>query len=666
MCIYSTKNGEFMSEISARIIELREKIEYYSKRYYDDDAPVIEDSDYDALFAELKRLEEDNPEYYDPTSPTNRVGGKASEKFEKVTHDVAMGSLTDVFSPDELRDFVNRTAGNGDYTVECKIDGLSVSLVYENGIFTIGSTRGDGLVGENITANLRTIRDIPLKIDYDGHLEVRGEVYMPRSVFASLNEKREENGETPFANPRNAAAGSLRQLDPKVTAERRLSIFAFNIQKCDRIFATHKESLDFLSSLGFPVVPYLVLANDFDGIWAAVEELGNIRSSFAFDTDGAVVKINNISKRIALGQTASTPKWATAYKYPPERAFTTLRSITVQVGRTGVLTPNAAFDPVRLAGTSVSKATLHNIDYIRERDIRIGDTIAVQKAGDIIPEVVLVDITKRPAGAEEYKMPDICPSCGEKVYRVDGEVAYRCTNSSCPAQLSRNIIHFASRDAMDIEGMGPAVVELLISNGLIKTVADIFKLQPDDLVELDRMGKKSADNLVAAIEKSKSRGFARLLYSFGIRQIGAKAAASIAQHFTTMEALFDASVEDLTSVDDIGLISAENVVDFFSHPSTRELFESLRESGVIFEDKTEKLGNKFEGMTFVLTGTLPTMSRNEAEALIVSHGGKCSSSVSKKTRYVVAGAEAGSKLTKAEALGVEIIDEETLLKLIEQ
>lgn len=652
-------------EAAERIKELREKLNYYANKYYNEDAPVIEDSEYDALFRELKELEAGNPELDAPDSPTHRVGGRAGERFEKVTHEVPMGSLTDVFSFDELRDFMERTAGMGDYTVECKIDGLSVSLVYDGGLLTLGSTRGDGITGENITANLRTIRDIPLKIDYEGHLEVRGEVYMPRRVFARLNEKREEEGGAPFANPRNAAAGSLRQLDPKITASRGLSVFIFNIQACGRSFETHKESIDFIAGLGFPAIPYIKPVNSFDQARACVEEIGENRVSLAYDIDGAVIKLNSLARRVELGTTANTPKWAVAYKYPPERAYTTLNSITVAVGRTGVLTPNASFDPVRLAGTTVSRATLHNLDYIRERDIRVGDTVAVQKAGDIIPEITGVDLGRRREDSVEYVMPGLCPSCGEPVYREEGEAAYRCTNASCPAQLSRNIIHFASRDAMDIDGLGPAAVDALIAAGLIHGAADLYSLKAEQIAPLERMGDKSAANLASAIEESKTRGLARLLYAFGIRQIGEKAARALAHSFGAIDRFFGATVEELTAVDDIGEISAENVVNFFAHPQTRATVEAMRAAGVLMnEETTERLDDRFAGLTFVLTGTLPTLTRAEAEALIEKYGGKASSSVSKKTSYVLAGAEAGSKLSHAEALGVAVIDEEQFRALL--
>lgn len=652
-----------------RIDELRELLAHHSYLYYVEDAPQISDYEYDKLFYELVALEEKYPEFDSPTSPTKRVGGKALDKFEKVTHAVRMGSLSDVFSYDEVRDFVAKTnekLGKATvFSVEPKIDGLSVSLVYENGRFSLGSTRGDGTVGENVSENLKTVRTIPMKTkDALPHLEVRGEVYMPREAFAALNEKREAEGEQLFANPRNAAAGSLRQLDSKVTASRRLDIFVFNVQAAEGIeFSSHIESLEYLKSQGFHIIDGIRRASSAEEIISAIEEIGAARDNLPYDIDGVVIKADSLAERRILGENISTPKWAIAYKFPPEQKQTKLTDIIIQVGRTGVLTPNARLEPVRLAGTVVSRATLHNIDFIRERDIRIGDTVTLQKAGDIIPEIICVDKSKRNGSEVPYEMPTLCPSCGEPVIR-DDEAATRCTNASCPAQLERHITHFASRDAMNIDGMGPAVVRLLIASGLIHDVADIYSLSAGEIEGLDRMGKKSAENLIAAIERSKSAGLDKLIYALGIRQVGEKAAKSLAEAFPDIELLFSASEEQISAIYDFGDISAHYIVNFFAHPQTRVLVDELKSRGVKTTYEVQKRGNIFEGMTFVLTGTLPTMKRDEASRLIEENGGKVSSSVSAKTSMVLAGEDAGSKLTKAQSLGVRIISEEELLAML--
>lgn len=652
-----------------RIDELRELLAHHSFLYYVEDAPQISDYEYDKLFYELVALEEKYPEFDSPTSPTKRVGGKALDKFEKVTHAVRMGSLSDVFSYDEVRDFVAKTnekLGKATvFSVEPKIDGLSVSLVYENGEFSLGSTRGDGTVGENVSENLKTVRTIPMKTkDALPHLEVRGEVYMPREAFAALNEKREAEGEQLFANPRNAAAGSLRQLDSKVTASRRLDIFVFNVQAAEGIeFSSHIESLEYLKSQGFHIIDGIRRASSAGEIISAIEEIGAARDNLPYDIDGVVIKADSLAERRILGENISTPKWAIAYKFPPEQKQTKLTDIIIQVGRTGVLTPNARLEPVRLAGTVVSRATLHNIDFIRERDIRIGDTVTLQKAGDIIPEIICVDKSKRNGSEIPYEMPTLCPSCGEPVIR-DDEAATRCTNASCPAQLERHITHFASRDAMNIDGMGPAVVRLLIASGLIHDVADIYSLSAGEIEGLDRMGKKSAENLIAAIERSKSAGLDKLIYALGIRQVGEKAAKSLAEAFPDIELLFSASEEQISAIYDFGDISAHYIVNFFAHPQTRVLVDELKSRGVKTTYEVQKRGNIFEGMTFVLTGTLPTMKRDEASRLIEENGGKVSSSVSAKTSMVLAGEDAGSKLTKAQSLGVRIISEEELLAML--
>lgn len=652
-----------------RIDELRELLAHHSFLYYVEDAPQISDYEYDKLFYELVALEEKYPEFDSPTSPTKRVGGKALDKFEKVTHAVKMGSLADVFSYDEVRDFVAKTnekLGKATvFSVEPKIDGLSVSLVYENGRFSLGSTRGDGTVGENVSENLKTVRTIPMKTkDALPHLEVRGEVYMPREAFAALNEKREAEGEQLFANPRNAAAGSLRQLDSKVTASRRLDIFVFNVQAAEGIeFSSHIESLEYLKSQGFHIIDGIRRASSAGEIISAIEEIGAARDNLPYDIDGVVIKADSLAERKLLGENISTPKWAIAYKFPPEQKQTKLTDIIIQVGRTGVLTPNARLEPVRLAGTVVSRATLHNIDFIRERDIRIGDTVTLQKAGDIIPEIICVDKSKRNGSEVPYEMPTHCPSCGEPVIR-DDEAATRCTNASCPDQLERHITHFASRDAMNIDGMGPAVVRLLIASGLIHNVADIYSLSAGEIEGLDRMGKKSAENLIAAIERSKSAGLDKLIYALGIRQVGEKAARSLAEAFPDIELLFSASEEQISAIYDFGDISAHYIVNFFAHPQTRVLVDELKSRGVKTTYEVQKRGNIFEGMTFVLTGTLPTMKRDEASRLIEENGGKVSSSVSAKTSMVLAGEDAGSKLTKAQSLGVRIISEEELLAML--
>ena len=662
-------------EIKNRISYLRKEIEYNSRLYYENDSPVISDYEYDMLFRELTELEEKNPEFLTPDSPTHRVGGKALDKFEKFTHNVRMGSLTDVFSFEELNSFldgVEEALGySPEYSVEPKIDGLSVSLTYRDGMFVSGATRGDGLVGEDVTENLRTIKSIPLKLrEPIPYLCVRGEVYMPRNVFAQINEKRAENSEPLFANPRNAAAGSLRQLDSKICAERKLDVFIFNVQEGSlyldgREANTHQEGLDRLNELGFTTVSERVVAKGYDNIKLHIEKLGEFRSNSAYDMDGAVIKLNNLDERIIIGEGTSTPKWAVAYKYPPEEKETKLLSIDIQVGRTGVLTPIANLSPVRLAGTTVSRATLHNDRFIQERDILIGDTVVVRKAGEIIPEIVR-SVPKARVGIEKkFAMPSLCPSCGHPVIRDEAGdgVAMRCPSSTCPAQLSRSITHFASKGAMDIEGLGPQVVELLLNNGKISGIADLYSLRENDISNLERMGEKSAKNLINSIEASKHRGLEKLLYALGVRQVGEVAAEEIARKMRSVENLFSATYEDFVAIADVGDITAKELLGFFSEESTKNLISKLKELGVDTNAKSEERSDKLEGLTFVLTGTLPTMTRDEAAAIIKKMGGKVSSSVSKKTSYVVAGEEAGSKLTKAKDLGVSVIDEEALLNM---
>lgn len=666
-----------INEISERVDYLRKTLEYNSRLYYEKDAPEISDYEYDALFRELIELEQKHPELDSPASPTKRVGGKALDKFEKFTHSVKMGSLTDVFSEEELADFIDKTnkilGADTEYSVEPKIDGLSVSLIYENGVFVRGATRGDGIVGEDVTENLRTVRSIPLTLKEKlPYLNVRGEVYMPRRVFDELNAEREELGIQLFANPRNAAAGSLRQLDPKIAASRRLEIFVFNLQdgslyEDGRACVTHTESLDRLDELGFTTLPRRKKLVGTEAITERIRELGEARPELEFDMDGAVVKVNNLSDRITIGEGTATPKWAVAYKYPPEEKITTIESISIQVGRTGVLTPIANLTPVRLAGSTVSRATLHNGNFIKEKDIRVGDKVIVRKAGEIIPEIVESIKSERAGDAPEFEMPTLCPSCHHPVSKDtagDG-TAVRCTYLGCPAQNSRSITHFASKGAMNIDGLGPQVVELLLANEKIKDIADLYSLTVEDIEPLERMGKKSAENLISAIEKSKSAGLERLLYALGIRQIGEVAAEEIAAKMQTLDNVIAASFEDFASMSDIGDITASAIVEFFADERVLSLCERLREAGVSFNAVKEKKSNIFEGLTFVLTGTLPTLTRDEASALIKERGGKVSGSVSKKTSYVLAGEEAGSKLTKAKELGITVIDEESFFKMID-
>ena len=663
-----------MNELENKIKKLRERLLYHAKRYYVDDDPEISDYEYDRMYAELKSLEEEHPEFFDPASPTQRVGGAALDKFEKVIHTVQMNSLADVFSFEELEEFLDRVSETIDaplYSVEPKIDGLSVSLRYENGVFVQGATRGTGLEGEDVTQNIRTIFSVPLTLPEPLSLTVRGEVYMPRRVFERLNLAREKAGQSLFANPRNAAAGSLRQLDPKIAAERALDLFIFNFQEGvlypdGHAPVSHTETLDRLSALGFPVLEHRTAVSSADDVIAHIRHLGDVRDSLAYDIDGVVIKLDKLDDRKRMGEGTSTPKWAVAYKFPPEQKPTKLEDITVAVGRTGVLTPTAVLTPVRLAGTTVSRATLHNLEFIRERDIRIGDIVTVQKAGDIIPEVVKSHPELRSGDLIEFSMPEYCPSCGEPVYYdQDAGAATRCTNSKCPAQLSRGIEHFASKDAMNIDGLGPQIVEALLKNELISDAADLYALRVEELAELDRMGEKSATNLVDAINRSRAAGLERLIYALGIRNVGEVAAAALAKRFGTLEACQNATVEELCQLEDFGQITAECVVNFFSHPQNVELCEKLTAAGLLTESVAGPTEDFFAGLTFVLTGTLPTMTRDEAAALIKAAGGKVSGSVSSKTSFVVAGDAAGSKLTKARALGVTVIDEETLLKMLD-
>ena len=656
-------------DVQKEIDKLRREINYHSRLYYVEDAPVISDYDFDMLMQQLKKLEAEHPELVTPDSPTQRVGGQALSKFEQVQHQVPLESLTDVFSIDELYAFGDRMDslidGPHAYTVEPKIDGLSMSLEYENGVFVRGATRGDGLIGENVTENLRTVRSLPLRIENaPARLIVRGEVYMSKAVFQELNAQREISGEALLANPRNAAAGSMRQLDPKIAASRKLDIVCFNMQySSDGGYVSHAQTLDAMKAMGFPTVPYV----RYDKIEDCVERiawLGEHRDELAYDMDGAVIKIDSLSQREALGSTAKAPRWAVAFKYPPEKKESKVLDVVVQVGRTGVLTPKVIVEPVRLAGTTVSAATLHNQDNIDRLDLRIGDTVLLQKAGEIIPEVLSVNKDKRPDWSVPFVMPDICPECGSPVVRDEDGAALRCTSPECPAQRLRNIAHFASREAMDIDGLGISVCESLINNGLVSSAADLYYLEKDKVAQLERMGDKSAANLMTAIENSKSAGLARLLCAFGIRQVGQKAAKVLAAHFTDLDSLMAAKTEELTAIPDIGGITADFITEWFSLPQSMHLIGRLRAAGVDFTSHEEKKDDRFAGQTFVLTGTLSKYTRDEASAIIESFGGKSSGSVSKKTSYVLAGENAGSKLTKAESLGIRIISEEEFEEMI--
>lgn len=656
-----------INDAAKRAEELRKTLNHHIYQYYVENTNEISDYEYDMLMRELAAIETAHPELLTADSPTHRVGGHADGQFESVVHEIRMESLQDAFSEEEIRDFdrkVKEICPDATYVVEPKIDGLSVSLEYRDGVLAIGSTRGDGDVGENITANLRTVHSIPLRLKKALPLiEVRGEVYMPRDVFASLVEKQDANGEKPFKNPRNAAAGSLRQKDPKMTAQRKLDIFCFNIQRLDGEEITgHKQSLDFIKSLGFKTVPFYTEFNNIDDVIAEIRHIGDIRDTLPFDIDGAVIKVNSFAHRVMLGSTAKFPKWAAAFKYPPEEKETILLDVEINVGRTGVLTPTGVFEPVILAGTQVSRATLHNEDFIKEKDIRIGDTCVLSKAGDIIPEVVKV--VRHAKNAEPYRIPQICPSCGSQTVREEGEAAVRCINPECPAQLVRNLIHFCSRDAMDIEGMGDALVELFAEKGIIRSTPDIYTLDKQEIASIDRLGEKSAQNLIDAAERSKQNDLYRLVYALGIRHIGQKASKLLCDKFGTMDAILSATKEDILTIDGFGEIMAESVTEFMSRTGTRDLIDRLRELGLNMESVSEIKDTRFAGMSFVLTGTLSKFKRDEASAIIESFGGKTSSSVSKKTTCVLAGEDAGSKLKKANELGIRVISEDEFEEMI--
>ena len=654
-------------EATKRAKELRDTLNYHIHKYYVENTNEITDYEYDMLMRELVAIETEYPALITPDSPTHRVGGQADGQFESVAHPVRMESLQDAFSREEILDFDRRVRAvcpDARYVVEPKIDGLSVSLEYRDGVLTVGSTRGDGDVGENVTANLRTVKSIPLRLKRElPLLEARGEVYMPREVFSDLVQKQDAAGEKPFRNPRNAAAGSLRQKDPKITAARRLDIFCFNVQRVEGLELTsHKQSLDTLRELGFRTVPFYTRVDTIEAALDEIDRIGRERDQLPFDIDGAVIKVDDFAQRQLLGSTSKVPKWAVAFKYPPEEKETVLRDIEVSVGRTGVLTPTAVFDPVLLAGTLVSRATLHNQDNIDEKGLAIGDTIRVSKAGDIIPEVLCV--TAR-GGGPVFRLPDACPSCGGKTVREDGEVALRCVNPACPAQLLRNLIHFCSRDAMDIEGLGESLIELFVEKGMLRSIPDVYRLDRAEIAAIEGLGEKSADNLMASIEASKSRGLARLLCALGIRRIGQQFAKTLAARYGSMDALMAASEAEIAAIEGFGESRAQSVRAFFDAPGTRELLADLASLGVVMTGEKTAPGGKFAGTTFVLTGTLSAFPREEAKARIEALGGKVSGSVSKKTGVVVAGENAGSKLTKAQALGIRVVSEDEFLEMLE-
>jgi len=661
-----------MEDIKKRIEELREIIEYHNHKYYVEDNPEISDYEYDMLMRELKKLEEEYPQFKSPNSPTERVGGKPLKEFQQVQHAVPMLSLQDVFSFEELKDWHNRVVsavGEVEYVVELKIDGLSVSILYENGELVRAATRGDGNIGEDVTQNVKTIKSLPLRIKDKNLLEVRGEVYMPKKEFERLNEEREILELPLFANPRNAAAGSIRQLDPKITAERKLDIFIFNIQRYSGPkIEKHKDGLEYLKELGFKVSPVRYVCKDIDEVIEKIQELGETRGDLPYDIDGVVVKVNELDKRDILGQTAKTPRWAVAYKYPAEKKKTKLKDIILQVGRTGAITPTAILEPVRIAGTTVSRATLHNEDYIREKDIKIGDTVIIQKAGEIIPEVVEVVFEERDGSEVAFEMPKNCPVCGGLAVREEGEAVLRCTNMSCPAQIKRSIVHFASRDAMNIEGLGPQVVNLLLDNNLIKDAADLYFLKEEDLVNLPRFGKKSAAKLIQAIQKSKENDLERFLFGLGIRFVGLKSAKNLTKHFKTLDNIIKAGIEDLMQVEEIGEKIARSIFEFFKEEHNLELIEKFKLAGVNMATLKEgsAVPQIFEGKTIVVTGTLEKFTRDEVESLIERLGGKVSGSVSKKTSFVLVGESPGSKLKKAQELNIKIVNEAEFLEMIKE
>lgn len=660
-----------MSDIEKRIEELTKELNYHTHKYYIEDAPEITDFEFDKMLVELERLEEKYPEFKKSNSPTARVGGKAVSSFEQVHHDVPMLSQQKAFSKEEILDFDRRVRAvvpNVSYVVEQKIDGLSVSLEYADGEFVRGSTRGDGITGEDVTENLKTIRTVPLSLkDKIPYLEVRGEVFLSRDNFQKINDIMEATGQQLFANPRNAAAGSLRQLDPKIASQRNLDIFVFNIQQIRGVdILTHTQGLEFLKEQGFKTILDKSTYDTIDKAYERIMEIGEERGKLYFDIDGAVIKINNLAARDILGDTSKFPRWSIAYKYPAEKKTTVIQDIKVQVGRTGAITPLAILDTVHIAGTNVSRATLHNLDFIREKDIRIGDTVVIQKAGDIIPAVVEVIKEKRTGHEKEFEMPQNCLECGAPIVREEGEAVYRCTGVNCPAQRFRNIIHFVSRTAMDVDGLGPSVIEQMLNRNLIETAADLYYVQAEDIEDMDKMGKKSASNFVNALEKSKSNPLYRLINAFGIRLIGEKAAKVLAAKYKTLDNLIKADRNELTALEDIGEKMADSIIRFFAQEQTKQFIKRLEDAGVNCVDNSENniVDKRFEGMTFVLTGTLANFKRSDAEKIIENYGGKTSSSVSKKTTYVLAGAEAGSKLDKAQSLGITVISEAEFEEMI--
>lgn len=659
-------------DIKTRMDELIDQINYHSNKYYNDDAPEISDYEYDNLMKELIKIEEENPQIKRADSPSSRVGGKPLDKFTQITHKIPMLSLSNAYSDKDLKDFDKRVRELADdsveYVVEFKIDGLSVGLTYKNGVFEKGATRGNGVVGEDITENLRTVKTIPLKINDTEEVVVRGEVYISKQNFEKINELQEEQGLQLFANPRNLAAGTLRQLDSKLTAKRPLDIFIFNLEYIENTnLKSHSESLEYLKNLGFKVSTDYKVCSNIEGVIEHIEYWTENRSKLPFEIDGMVIKVNDLQQREIMGYTAKSPRWAIAYKFPAEQKKTKLIDIIVEVGRTGTITPTAILEPVRLAGTTVSRATLHNEDYINEKDIKIGDTVLVQKAGDIIPQVVQVVKDDRDGNEIEFKFPDKCPVCSEPTVRLEGEAAVKCINISCPAQIRRGIIHFASRDAMNIEGLGESIVGLLLDNNIIKDIADLYYIKKEDVINLERMGEKSAENLIKAIEKSKQNELYRLINGLGIKYIGVKGAKVLAKNFDSLDAIINADAVQLTNLEEFGDIMANSVVEFFKEEKNMTVINKLKEAGVNTEsikNKDESIVNIFEGMKIVLTGTLPTLKRNDAKEMIEARGGKATSSVSKSTTFVLAGEEAGSKLTKANELGVKVIDEAKFLDIL--
>ena len=663
-----------LKQAKERIEQLRKEVEYHAKKYYDEDKPEISDFEYDMLMVELRNLEKQFPQFNSKDSLTQKVGGNVKEGFTKVTHEVPLQSLQDVFSISEVEEYIVKTnekakennIENTNYVVETKIDGLSAALEYKNGEYVRGATRGNGIVGEDVTLNLKTIKTIPVKLSENIDITVRGEVFISKKDFEIMNQEREENEEELFANARNAAAGSLRQLDSKITAKRPLDIYLFNVQKIEgKEFNSHFESLEYLDKLGFNVNPVRILCKDMKEIEQAINKIGEERKNLTFGIDGAVVKVDDLKFREILGSTAKTPRWAIAYKYPPEKKETKLKEIICQVGRTGVITPMAILEPVSLAGSKISKTTLHNEDFIKEKDLKIGDTVVIQKAGDVIPEIVEVKVNKRTGQEKEFQMPKTCPVCGAPAIREEGEAAIRCTGIECPAKLFRNLVHFVSREAMNIDGLGENIISQLLDKKLIENIADIYTLDFDSIASLKKNGKKFAENLVNSINNSKQNDLYRLITALGIRHVGSKAAKLLARKYKTMDKLMDATFEDLSMINDIGPIVADSITKFFLQDQTKDLIEKLKQSGVNMESLEEEIiDNRFEGKTFVLTGSLEDYTRGEASNIIEKYGGKTSGTVSKKTDYVLAGEDAGSKLTKAQSLGITILTEEQFKEMI--